>query len=169
MFKYKISTLEAADALCDSWATKCVSLLSPKYAGFYKTTPKRLVVYFDDIDFMPRHGSKLIAPNRDAIAEVLNFTKSLTETDRLLVHCKEGIGRSPAMLMGILCQHGMTAQSAFDAVRHIRPQMWPNDIVVKLCDSMLGLNSALIGAVYRYKLEAKKRPLREFLELIDRT
>jgi predicted protein tyrosine phosphatase len=168
MFKYKISTLEASDALCDSWATKCVSLLSPKYADLYKTTPKRLVVYFDDIDFTPRPGSKLVAPNRHAVTQVFQFTKGLAETDRLLVHCKEGIGRSPAMLMGILCQHGMAPQAAFDAVRHIRPQLWPNDIVIKLCDDILGLNSALIGVVYRYKLEAKKRPLREFLELIKR-
>ena len=168
MFKFRISTLEDSDALCDEWATKCVSLLGPKYEDFYKTTSKRLVVYFDDIEFIPKEGSSRVAPNKPAIMKVLQFTKSLNETDRLLVHCKAGVSRSTAMLIGILCQHGVAPQTAFDEVKHIRPQLWPNNFIIKFCDELLGLNSALIGIVYRYKADMKKRPLREFMEMMGK-
>ncbi len=157
MFQFKVSNLEDADELCNTWATKCVSLLGPEYKDLYKTTPTRLVVYFDDVDFYPKPGSRWIAPHPNQIKEVLEFCKSLDDSDKLLVHCKAGISRSTAMLIGILCLHKVTPAKALTAVRQVRPELWPNKLMIQFCDDILNLNSALIKAVAAFKIKQKHK------------
>jgi predicted protein tyrosine phosphatase len=157
MFKFKVSNLEDSDQICDNWATKCVSLLGPNYKDLYKSTPKRLVVYFDDIEFVPKQGSRWTAPTKPQIEHVLNFTKSLTDSDRLLVNCKAGVSRSPAMLIGILCQHRLAPDEALRAVQRSRPQLWPNNVVIAFCDQILDLGGKLIEVVANFKATEKRR------------
>ncbi len=61
------------------------------------------------------------------------------------------------MLIGILCQHGLKPTAALDAVREIRPQLWPNKLIIQFVDEILKLNSALIKVVSAFKTKQKSK------------
>jgi predicted protein tyrosine phosphatase len=153
MFDIKISNYEESDKLCETWATKCVSLIGPDHKNLYKTTDIRHFEFFDDIDFIPDDNSTWVAPTRESIERVLKYSSDLKNSDKLLVHCHAGISRSTAMLLGILCQHGVEPYKALELVEAIRPELWPNNLVVQYCDEVLNLEGRLIKAVIKFKKE----------------
>ena len=57
-----------------------------------------------------------VHPLREHVIEVLEFTKDLTDDDKVLVHCFAGISRSITFAIGIYIQHGMTYEDAYSQV-----------------------------------------------------
>jgi predicted protein tyrosine phosphatase len=151
MFELKISSLRQALELSTHWATHTVSLLDPDYEGT-KPEPSQISLlrryYFHDLS--PRlstsfFGQTLATPEQ--IKEILEFTKTLKPTDKLLVHCHAGISRSTAVGCGVLCQHGLTPTEAIEYILSIREIAWPNEHLISLFDDILEFDGELIKAV----------------------
>lgn len=97
-------------------------------------------------------------PGYEHLAQALAFTSDLRAHDRLLVHCRHGIGRSTAMAIGVCVQHGMDAEQAYRHVERIRDCLLPNATIIALIDDRFGLANRLIDLVSR-KREAKMRKI----------
>lgn len=108
-----------------------------------------LHIQVDDLRFAMPHQ---IAPQPEHLARVLAFTKDLTDDDRLLVSCVQGRSRSTAMAIGILVQHGMTYQKAFDHVQTLRPDLLPNEMIIRYIDDHFDLHGDLIALVKRHRV-----------------
>ena len=138
MFELKVvGAEEAAVLIGEGWPTRIVTLraLSGDVVG-----ANHLYVIVDDVtnDTDERH------PTSTHLQQVLDFTQDLTDTDRLLVHCKGGHSRSPAMAIAICMQHGMTYREAFAHVAAIRSALLPNQLFILHIDEHFGLNGKLV-------------------------
>jgi len=88
-----------------------------------------------------------VLPAMHHLLEVLEFTKNLTDDDRLLIHCFAGMSRSTAFAIAVLIQHGMDYVEAFKHVAMIRPILLPNRLIIKLIDQHFSLQGDLINLV----------------------
>ena len=139
MFLAHIGSYE--DAVRDvaaGWPTRIVSLLP--HCGCLGA--HHLVVEIDDI-CDPQQG--YCAPAPEHLDRVLAFTRTLTDNDRLLVHCRAGVSRSTAMIIAIFLQHGMDPDQAFSHVRRLRPEMILNRRILELADARFRLGGRLVG------------------------
>jgi predicted protein tyrosine phosphatase len=93
----------------NGWPTRAISLIDRKTA-WETRGPNHLVLRFEDVD---GDYPGFVAPDFDHVIQVLDFTKNLTDSDKLLVNCHMGCRRSPAMALGVLIQHGMTPEDAY--------------------------------------------------------
>jgi predicted protein tyrosine phosphatase len=80
----------------------------------------------------------------------------------LLVHCHMGISRSTAAMLSLMAQvepeEGEDA--LFARLRAIRPQAWPNSVMVGFADAQLKRGGRLIAALgrhYAHQLEVQPR------------
>ncbi len=149
MFELKISDLLEAQLLSQEWATHTISLRSPRFVAPDKKNGKSVqrYFYFDDVDpSQVSSDSFLKAATSRQIQAILKFTARLQSKDKLLVHCGAGVSRSPAVAMGILCQHGFMPNEAVRFVYSIRPQTLPNQHIIRLFDDILGLKGKLVAA-----------------------
>ena len=138
MFELKVvGAEEAAVLIGEGWPTRIVTLraMSGDVVGAH-----HLYVVVDDVTAATdeRH------PTSTHLLQVLDFTRDLTDTDRLLVHCKGGHSRSPAMAIAICMQHGMTYREAFAHVAAIRSALLPNQLFIQHIDEHFGLNGELV-------------------------
>jgi predicted protein tyrosine phosphatase len=97
-------------------------------------------------DIVKKTESYQILPSAEHLDEIFKFSKNLTDNDRLLIHCNQGISRSPAIAIGILIQHGLDYQSAYNRVKQIR-NIFPNKLIIKMLDEKFNLNFQLINLV----------------------
>jgi predicted protein tyrosine phosphatase len=156
MFEIKVCELDLADFHHTDWgATRMVSLLDEKMRGKVADRADRLVLHFSDVN-MP--NASRTPPMKIHVERVLEFTKDLTDADKLIVHCHAGVSRSTAMMIAILCQHGVEPKQAIQQVQAVRPQLWPNTLVTLYADEVLGLGGELIREVGEW-LEREKGTL----------
>lgn len=101
---------------------------------------RHLRVNFHDVA-SPLDG--YVHPQMNHIDQVFAFTADLVETDRLLIHCFAGQSRSTALAIGVLIQHGLAPDQAFDHVAAIRACLLPNQLIIRLIDQRLRLGGAL--------------------------
>ena len=78
---------------------------------------------------------------------ILEFVRMLADGDRLVVHCRGGIGRSPAVAIGTLVATGVAPLAAAREVRGLRPAATPNPHMVQLFDQQLSCDGRLVEAV----------------------
>ncbi len=110
----------------------------------------RLDLRFHDI-IEERAGE--IAPMASDVDLLLAFGRDLEaepkERAHLLVHCHAGISRSTASMVLLLAQArpDKPAGVVVDEVVRIRPRAWPNLRIVKLGDTLLKREGALVSAV----------------------
>jgi predicted protein tyrosine phosphatase len=99
--------------------------------------------YFDDVDYQTEDG-----PQDNEIGLLLDFSRQFTMTDKILIHCRAGVSRSTALAYAVVCQHSQPGQEAeaFAYIRQIRPQLFPNRLVVKMADRILKRKGRLIAA-----------------------
>jgi predicted protein tyrosine phosphatase len=139
--------------------THVLSLLDPdwpeleafeSYGEHHRTT-----LHFNDI-IEPSEGKVL--PTPDDVAEILRFGSDLAassggrEEGHLLVHCHMGVSRSTAAMLSLLARvhAGENEDRLFERLREIRPQAWPNSVMVGYADDLLGREGRLAAALKRH-------------------
>lgn len=116
----------------------------------------------------------MILPEPAHVEAVLKFGDELSGQStvsadaHLLVHCHMGVSRSTAAMTTLLCQlHPEADEDAVLAhLRDIRPQIWPNSLMIGFADAALGKNGRLTAALRRlYARQLELRPdLAGFME-----
>lgn len=148
MFDLRITDLNSAPAVALGWATKTVSLVDTSGIANPFFGEGHQVFQVDDLDSEKeechRPGMQHAATMKDVL-NILHFTETFTDDDRVLIHCHGGISRSTAVAVLVLIQHGASIEDAVDFVLTIRPQAWPNKLIIRLGDVALGQDGALIG------------------------
>jgi predicted protein tyrosine phosphatase len=148
--------------------THVLSLLDPSwpeltsFAGYGKHS--RTTLRFQDVI---DHGPGLTPPTQEHVAEILNFGRQLAaeaeteEAQHLLVHCHMGISRSTAAMVSLLAQIDpqATEDRLFERVRQIRPQAWPNSLMIGYADDILGRQGRLVSGLRRhYGIQLRNQP-----------
>lgn len=149
MFDLRITTLpEATDLLRQGWPMKTVSLICPGTPDFACYGPHHLLVHLHDIaEELEGH----VAPCRQHLLDVLDFTADLPPGSRLLVHCIAGVSRSTSMAIGILIARGVPWRAAWDMVAAVRPCMMPNARVIRLIDEHYELGGELSAQLQAWR------------------
>jgi predicted protein tyrosine phosphatase len=137
------------------------------YGQHHRTTLR----FHDIID--PQDGR--ILPALQHVQAILGFGSDLlaSSVDRqdghLLVHCHMGVSRSTAAMLSLLAQihPGEDEDRLFARLREIRPQAWPNSLMITYADDLLGREGRLVAALRRhYAHQLKHEP--KFLEWMTR-
>lgn len=128
----------------------------------------RTTLRFNDI-IDPQAGRVLPAPEH--VGEILRFGSDLSsssgdrEDGHLLVHCHMGVSRSTAAMISLLAQaHSSEDEDwLFARLREIRPQAWPNSLMIQYADDILSRDGRMIAALRKhYGHQLKREP--KFLE-----
>jgi len=139
-------------ATLHSGATHVLSILDPDFPDPYFAAAEefqvRLCLRFHDI-IKPEPG--LIAPEPHHISALLAFGRGLGPGDasHLLVHCHMGVSRSPAAMAALLAQANPEAdeRALISHIADLRPQAWPNLLMVALADEQLHRGGRLVAAL----------------------
>jgi len=136
--------------------THVLSVLDPDRAeieafGTYGEHHRVTLRFHDIID--PKPGQ--IMPTPEHVGEIIGFGEGLrgTATGRvkghLLVHCHMGISRSTAAMMTLMAQADAAEDedALFARLREIRPQAWPNSVMIGFADEQLGRSGRLTQAL----------------------
>ena len=130
---------------------------SPNIPGLGVPLDRRLILLCDDVDSRAEArsrekmipGSKCTAPSRSMVKKALAFAKALPDHATLLVHCGQGISRSTAVAFAVLCQEqpNINEQEVFQQVKRLRPQAYPNTLIVAQADALLGRDGRMCRAI----------------------
>lgn len=149
--------------------THVLSVLDPDRAeieafGSYAEHHRVTLRFHDIIDPFPGQ----LMPTPEHVGEILNFGEGLRETatgrvkGHLLVHCHMGISRSTAAMMTLMAQADAAEDedALFARLREIRPQAWPNSVMIGFADEQLGRGGRLTRALrrhYAHQIEAQPK------------
>lgn len=112
-----------------------------------------------------------ISPEEAHMAAILTFGAGLAASraarsdGHLLVHCHMGVSRSTASMLALLAQAHPeeTEEHLFARLRAIRPQAWPNSVMIGHADALLERKGRLTEALRRhYGHQIQQNP--KFLE-----
>jgi len=146
-----------------------LSLLDPERADLDSFVAyeahERTTLRFHDI-ITPQEGR--VHPTQAHVAEILDFGAKLRESaikrqeGHLLVHCHMGISRSTAAMLALMAQVNPEEgeDALFARLRTIRPQAWPNSVMVGFADAQLKRGGKLTDALrrhYAHQLEVQPR------------
>lgn len=104
---------------------------------------------FDDP--LGHSGSGKVATARD-IRKILEFVKPCGPDATLLVHCRAGVARSPAVAFAALCQAlgpGHERES-LQRIFALRPKALPDRGIIQIADGLLKRSGAMIDALSRW-------------------
>ncbi|HYD32858.1 MAG TPA: protein-tyrosine-phosphatase [Azospirillaceae bacterium] len=140
-----------------------VSILDPRreeLEHFNRHDPSRVFRFrFDDI-IAVRAGQ--VEPTAAHVAEILAIGDRLREVpaDHLLIHCHAGVSRSTATAAILMAQrYPDRLDEVFASLREVRPRSWPNSLMIRLADTMLGLDGAFMAALRRhYRIVGRAYP-----------
>ncbi|PTM41248.1 protein-tyrosine-phosphatase [Bosea sp. 124] len=115
----------------------------------------RVTLRFHDI-IDPAAGK--IHPEPRHVEQILQFGESLRDglaervEGHLLVHCHMGISRSTAAMLTLMAQNDAVADEdeLFERLRGVRPQAWPNSVMIGFADAQLGRGGRLVEALRRH-------------------
>ena len=141
----KVTNRFFAKAEAEGWADHAISLVDP---GVQCDIPgvNQHIEFFEDLE---DPSSK--APTREHIERALAFSSNFLDGQNILVHCEGGICRSTAMAILIHCQAGFSPEEALKRVERVRPQLWPNRLIISHGDDILGLNGELVEVVRHFR------------------
>ena len=163
-----ICGIEELPAQRERKVTHVLSLLDPElpeleafaaYGAHHRTTLR----FHDIITDAPNR----VMPRPDHVEAILNFGTDLRARQEafgpghLLVHCHMGVSRSTAGMLSLLAQLYPDEPEAnlFERLRRIRPQAWPNSVMIGYADQLLGRKGRLVDALRRhYGHQVKHRP-----------
>ncbi len=176
-FGTTVCGLEELGDFANAGVSHVLSILDPGYPEppAFASFPAhaKLELRFHDI-IKQRPGE--ILPMRADVDLLLAFGRDLMAEPRnvrhLLVHCHMGISRSTASMMLLLAQArpDLTASDIVAEVVRIRPRAWPNLLLIRFGDELLGRGGSLVDAAHaRYKaLLADKPELANFFRSVER-
>jgi predicted protein tyrosine phosphatase len=132
--------------------THLLSILDPDHPDLEDLEPvpprQRLTLRFHDV-IAPTPGS--VSPEPSHVETILEFGRRLPDADpaHLLVHCHAGVSRSTAAMTALLLQAHPDARETdiLAHVRSIRPQAWPNSLMIAFADRQLGRGGRLLEAL----------------------
>ncbi len=159
-----ICGLDELDALGSAGVTHLLSILDPDQpepASFNAAPPqRRLTLRFHDV-ILPLPG--MVMPTRDDMAALLEFGRALPARDpaHLLIHCHMGISRSTAAMAAMIAQALPDADEdeVIAQVESTRAKSWPNSLMIRHADAMLGREGRLVAAVGRlYRRQLERHP-----------
>jgi predicted protein tyrosine phosphatase len=144
--------------------THALSLVDPdlpEIADFeqYGNVHRTVLRLHDIIDPMPG----MIMPEPAHVRSILDFGSAIDPAvpNRLLVHCHMGVSRSTAAMTAIMAQAqaGEDEDQLFFTLRQIRPQAWPNSVMIQFADDLLGRDGRLVRALRRhYGVQIRTNP-----------
>jgi predicted protein tyrosine phosphatase len=168
--------LEELDGHRARGVTHVLSLLDPgwpepeSFASY--DLHHRTTLHFHDV-IAPR--GEMVTPRSEDVEAILNFGRAivddgLREHSHLLVHCHAGVSRSTAAMAMLLAQAAPSASETrvFERLLKLRPQAWPNSLMIAFADEQLQRQGRLTAALYRlYAHQLARRPeldvlMREF-------
>ena len=117
----------------------------PPFAAF--EPHRRETLYFDDAI---EPSARMVLPERSDIEKILAFGSELgDDLGHLLIHCHAGISRSTAAMTMILAQAfpGEDEGAIVERLLQVRPQAWPNSLMIGFADELLGRGGRLTKAV----------------------
>lgn len=148
-FEFHVASfLEAQRMIREMWPSHIITALGKKDI-IPSMGDHHLVLEFDDTEVIDP-TEQWVAFTPEHLDRVLAFTADLQPFHRLLVHCRAGKSRSTAIMMGVLMQHGHSAEEAFQSVLDIRPVAIPNRHIVDLIDQRLETGGTLTEVVADY-------------------
>ena len=143
----------------DRSVTHVLSILDPEHPdpeafGAYDPHHRTILRFHDIIN--PIEG--MILPEPEHVAAVLRFGKEIAagsaerSEGHLLVHCHMGVSRSTAAMLTLLAQTypEENEDRLFERLTEIRPQAWPNSLMIGFADDFLSRNGRLTGALRRH-------------------
>lgn len=86
-------------------------------------------------------------PKLDTTRDILEWASSGEPDERIIVHCHGGIGRSPAVSIGLMLMDGFEIEDAtrilfasrIDQLNRTKTAMWPNRAILRHIQTLLGL------------------------------
>ncbi len=90
-----------------------------------------------------------VMPSIRHVDELLTFLAQWDRTNRILIHCRAGIGRSPATAFIAACFHNPSADEHGIAtvLRRVAPFARPNETLIRLADDVMKRNNRMIRAI----------------------
>lgn len=153
--------------------THVLSILDPEHPdpeAFEAYDPHhRTILRFHDI-INPVEGMILPAPEH--VEAVLRFGDEVAQNrgeraeGHLLVHCHMGVSRSTAAMLTLMAQTNPkeSEEGLFERLVEIRPQAWPNSLMIAFADGLLSRNGRLVDALRRhYGRQIRRMPRYEQL------
>jgi len=118
--------------------------LELRFHDIIKERPNEITPKEADVDLLLAFGRALLAEPK--------------ESQHLLVHCHMGISRSAAAMLLTLAQArpDLDADTLLGELVRIRPKVWPNLLMVKYGDRLLGRGDTLVRAVKTHYQERLK-------------
>lgn len=90
----------------------------------------------------------LIAPEREHLESLLEFSHRWQQTGPLVIHCYAGVSRSTAAALIVLCSYNEGRESDAALLLSERaPHAYPNRRMIELADSLLACGGRLREAV----------------------
>jgi predicted protein tyrosine phosphatase len=170
-----ICGLEELGSHASRGVTHVLSILDPEWpdptAFSTYDTHHRTVLRFHDVI---EPGPGLILPDEGHVRSILAFgTEQFggggnAADPHLLVHCHAGVSRSTAAMTMLLAQAHpeQDEDELFDRIGRVRPQAWPNSLMIGMADEQLRRDGRLTAALGRfYARHLAARPdTRRFME-----
>jgi predicted protein tyrosine phosphatase len=148
--------------------THILSILDPDWPepeafSAYDSHQRTTLKFHDEIE----PGPGLVLPATAHVEAILEFGSSLTadiaagQDPHLLVHCHMGISRSTAAMAIMMVQSHLpgSEEGIFSRLLELRPQAWPNSLMIEYADELLGCRGRLLRALGGlYARQLAKRP-----------
>lgn len=147
--------------------THVLSILDPDHPdpeafGAYDPHHRTILRFHDIID--PIQG--MILPRPEHVEAVLRFGEEVSAgggsgQGHLLVHCHMGVSRSTAAMLTLMAQTDPDENEdrLFERLVAIRPQAWPNSLMVAFADDLLSRRGRLVDGLRRhYGRQLQRQP-----------
>jgi len=148
--------------------THVLSILDPDHPdpeafGAYDPHHRTILRFHDIIQPIPG----MILPSRSDVEAVLRFGDEVAEErsgdaeGHLLVHCHMGVSRSTAAMLTLMAQANPneSEDSLFERLAEIRPQAWPNSLMIAFADELLERRGRLTEALrLHYGRQIRRMP-----------
>lgn len=139
-----------------AWASHIVSIHDKALElSLTPISSQHFIICFDDV---ADEGPDVCVPEMSHLRAILEFTKTIPDYGRVLLHCHAGISRSTAVAIAVLIQHGMDYREALAHVQKIRDVLLPNYRIVRLIDEYFGLNGAFMAHFEAWRAEQFRKP-----------
>lgn len=138
---------EAQRLILEGWPSQTIGVLDPDMPAI-GPVDRYLLLRFHDV---PRVMRGMTAPTTQDVVQAFEAVSGLGPEDRVLVHCMTGTGRGPAMGIAVLVSLGLTPSQAVERIGTMRPNMAPNERVIRIAERQLDCRGAIATAIQAWR------------------